>query len=330
MGSRAPRLTVFNHKGGVGKTTLTANLAFAMAELGIRVLLVDSDPQGNLTAHLVEESVVNDLLDNSDSEAGRTVWSALKPIVEADGDIRDIDPIEMAGGIYLAPGDIRLAEFERELSDFWADCFQRKPKGFRGASALSRVVDQLAARVGAQIVFYDTGPNIGPLNRAILLDCDYFVVPAACDLFSLRAMKTLGHTLAGWVQEWKNVSDFAPDGVALIKGRPHPLGYVTQRFRVYGGEPTTAYAKLLPRLEKAMQEDVLEVLRRIDPALVANATAPLRIGEVKDMGQLANASQQKGVAIWNTDSGTAEQRAAARVPFVELANSILQRIGIVT
>ena len=64
QGPRAcPRLALFNHKGGVGKTTLTTNLAFAFSELPLRVLLVDADPQGNLTAHLVEESVVDDLLD---------------------------------------------------------------------------------------------------------------------------------------------------------------------------------------------------------------------------------------------------------------------------
>jgi len=49
----APRLSVFNHKGGVGKTTLTVNLACAIAEAGHRVLLVDSDPQCNLTSYLV-------------------------------------------------------------------------------------------------------------------------------------------------------------------------------------------------------------------------------------------------------------------------------------
>ena len=86
------RLALFNHKGGVGKTTLTVNFAFALAARGLKVLLVDSDPQCNLTSYLVEDSVVNDLLDNSDSDHGQTLWTALKPIVESSGLVRPITP----------------------------------------------------------------------------------------------------------------------------------------------------------------------------------------------------------------------------------------------
>lgn len=192
----AKRLAIFNHKGGVGKTTLTVNIASAIASLGKNVLLVDSDPQCNLTSYLVEESVVDDLLDNSDGHAGRTVWSAVKPIVEATGELRDIEPFQLSKPrLFLLPGDIRLSEFEVELNQFWSDCFQRRLKGFRGTMALSALVDHVCNSANIDAVFFDSGPNIGALNRVILLDCDYFIVPAACDVFSVRALKTLGHTL---------------------------------------------------------------------------------------------------------------------------------------
>jgi cellulose biosynthesis protein BcsQ len=69
----AKRIAIFNHKGGVGKTTLTLNIAAALASLGRRVLLVDSDPQCNLTSYVLEGSVVDDLLDNSDTAKGQTI-----------------------------------------------------------------------------------------------------------------------------------------------------------------------------------------------------------------------------------------------------------------
>src|SRR5215472_8976594 len=155
-----PRLTIFNHKGGVGKTTLTFNIADALASLGKKVLLVDSDPQCNLTAYLVTEEVVNDLLDNSDKPSGGTLWSAVKPIVESTGDMKPVTPLEVSD-IFVLPGDIRLSEFEQELSDMWGDCFQRKQRGFTGSTALSRLVDHIVAEHKIDFVFYDVGPNIG-------------------------------------------------------------------------------------------------------------------------------------------------------------------------
>ena len=221
---RVPRLVLFNHKGGVGKTTLTVNLALAFGSLGKRVLLVDADPQGNLTSHLIEDAVVDNLLDKSDSAQGRTVWSALSHLVDGSGDIQVVEPLERGHGVFLIPGDIRLAEFEATLSTFWAECFQRRTRGFRGTLALSRVVSAAAAEIGADLVLYDCGPNIGPLNRVVLLDSDFFAVPAAADLFSLRATKTLGHSLTEWISEWRTISELAPVGMDLPAGNAEALG----------------------------------------------------------------------------------------------------------
>ena len=326
--ARAPRLAVFNHKGGVGKTTLTVNLSCAIAELGLRVLLVDSDPQCNLTAYLVEETVVNDLLDNSDSANGSTLWSALKPIVEGTGEPKFVQPIELPNGVALLAGDIRLAEYEAELPPFWGECFQKRSRGFRGTTALSALINSIAISNNVDIIMYDTGPNIGPLNRTILLDCDHFIIPAACDLFSLRAIKTLGHTLSAWITEWRTLQDLAPENLYLLPGAPKLIGYVPQRFRVYASKPSLAYAELLPRIEKSVKEDVVTVLERLGHDLVSCAKSPLRLTEIKDFGALANSAQQQGVALWNANAGTPEQRADARACFMDFATNVLKRVGL--
>jgi len=194
---KSKRIAIFNHKGGVGKTTLTVNIASALSELGKTVLLVDTDPQCNLSAYVVEELVLNDLLDHSDSDTGATIWSAVKPISEASGDIHTIKPISWLKKSQLIPGDVRLSEFEPDLDQFWNECLLRKIRGFRGTAAISSLVNNIASEYGADFVFYDSGPNIGSLNRIILLDCDYFIVPAACDLFSIRALKTLDEHSSG-------------------------------------------------------------------------------------------------------------------------------------
>jgi cellulose biosynthesis protein BcsQ len=320
---RACRIAIFNHKGGVGKTTLTVNVAAALAEQGKRVLLVDSDPQCNLTSYLVEEDVVNDLLDRSDTEEGTTLWSALKPIVEATGSARIFPPLERLAGVFLVPGDIQLSQFELELVTLWGDCFQRKPRGFRGTTSLSHVVNQTAAVIDADFVFYDAGPNIGALNRVILLDCDYFIVPAACDLFSIRALKTLGHSLVNWIGEWRTLTELAPDNAPLMAGWPKFMGYIPQRFKVYGGRPSADYAKYLPRIERQILSDVVTVLQRLDPEL---ATGAVQLGQVKDFGSIAAASQAQGLPMMQVDSGSPEQREEARSTFSKIARKIIERV----
>jgi cellulose biosynthesis protein BcsQ len=320
---KAPRIAIFNNKGGVGKTTLTINIASAIAEQGFKVLLVDSDPQANLTSHFIEDSVVDDLLDKSDTETGKTIWSAIKPVVEGYGGVITIQPIPLAKHRFLLPGDIRLSRLENELGQFWTDCFQRRIKGYRGTTVLSTLIDRVVKKYDIDFIFYDSGPNVGPLNRIILLDCDYFIIPAAYDLFSLRGIKTLGQTLAEWITEWRTIIDLAPDGVELLPGMPKLLGYLPQRFRTYARRPSYQYSKFFPLIEKQIRSEIYVVLRRIDEKLAPFSPSILKLGEIKDFGSLATASQIDGVSIYEV--GTPDQKELAREAFKQVAMKIIER-----
>src|ERR1700690_2382085 len=147
---RAKRIAIFNHKGGVGKTTLTVNLAAALAEKNKRVLLLDADPQCNLTSYLLADEDVDSLLDNSDGEKGETIWSAVKPVVEGSGSIRIVKPIKTSTELcWIVPGDLRLSELEQELGTFWSDCVQERIKGFNGTAVLSVLAQRLATSLDA-------------------------------------------------------------------------------------------------------------------------------------------------------------------------------------
>ena len=73
-------LSVFNNKGGVGKTTLTYHLSHALSELGHRVLMIDADPQCNLTIYSVPEDKIHDIWEVEDPfiDEGRRHGSPLK------------------------------------------------------------------------------------------------------------------------------------------------------------------------------------------------------------------------------------------------------------
>lgn len=320
------RLALFNHKGGVGKTTLTVNLAAALAESGKSVLLIDSDPQCNLTSYLLDDRTVDQLLDNSDGKTGETIWSALKPVVQGKGDPIDVGVYETSiRDLNLLPGDIRLSDFEEELSTFWSESFQRKVRGFNGTAALSTLVDTLQQAYTADYVFYDTGPNIGPLNRAILLDCDFFIVPGACDLFSVRALKTLGRTLTSWISDYNTLRTLAPDDTNLLPGKPRFLGYIPQRFKVYGHGMARQHSHYFARFTRQIYSDLMVPLRRIDPALSPDTASEAKLGEVKDFASLVQAAQGQRVPLWLVTGPNATLAFESHAVFKSLAAAVLDR-----
>jgi hypothetical protein len=274
----------------------------------------------------VADEVVDDLLDNSDSPGGKTVWSALKPVAEGTGDVRPIRPIEPGHrNLFLLPGDIRLSEFEVELADFWGECLQRRIRGFRGTAALSALVNRTSQNLDADYVLYDAGPNIGPLNRVILLDCDYLIVPVAYDLFSVRALKTLGHTLKKWITDWRTILQLAPEETYLLPGRPIFIGYVAQGFRIYRGTVASHHHKWVSRIERGIFSDVIAVLRTIEPSLAPRAPSYYKLGEIQNLGSLVPASQAQGVPIYKVDAGTPDQKDRAGSLFTSIASKIVER-----
>lgn len=323
---KKPRLTLFNHKGGVGKTTLTVNLAFALADAGNKVLLVDSDPQCNLTSYLVAADVVDKWLDESESSKGKTVWSALRPLLEAGKEIKHVVPHERSKNVFLLPGDIRLSDYELSLQQAWLDCLQRKIRGFAETTALSRLVDTCALALGADYVLYDVGPNIGPLNRAILLDCDFFIVPAACDYFSTRALKTLGHSVVSWIRDWDVIAQLAPTEVPLLNGRPAYLGYVLQRFRMYGGDISSNYQDYARQLDRHSYSDVAAVLKEADESLAPGSLSQFKLGQIKDFTSLATLGQQQGLAMADVQGGTQYMKDQAKLAFKGFAEKVTDRI----
>lgn len=319
------RITIFNHKGGVGKTTLTVNIASAIAARGKSVLLVDSDPQCNLTSYLLADGDVDDLLDHSEDPEGATIWSAVKPIFDRIGVGKHVKPISI-GDLRLIPGDIKLSEFEEMLSEAWTDSFRRRLGGLQAVTAISTLVDDLSAESDIDYVFFDTGPNIGPLNRVLLLDSDFFIVPVACDLFSVRALATLGTALSKWITDARTIAALAPDGAPVLPGRPTFLGYIPQRFKVYGQTMAQQPARYFRQIRRRVYSDVSNVLRTIDKDLAPPASIDPRVGAVKDFASLAQASQRDGVPIWACESYTRpDEQREAKAAFDLIAKYVLDK-----
>lgn len=325
---RSPkRLVLFNHKGGVGKTTLTVNLAHALVDAGKRVLVVDTDPQCSMSSFFLEEKYLDKLLDESESPDGATLWSALKPVSEGTGPPNKIVPVKIKEGLFLAVGDIRLAEFETSLSDGWNLCLTRNRRGYVCTSALSNLVDNIAESTQAEFIFFDAGPNIGPLNRAVLLDCTHFIIPAACDLFSTRALKTLGYALSDWVSTWQRISEMAPDGTRLLAGRPKLLGFIPQGFRIYREKMADSPLSVLDELESRVIDFVWKPLQKAYNLSAKERPLKMKLGEVKSFGTLVGHGQEEGSPIWEVSGGNSQSKIEAQRIFRNLAKKVSEIVG---
>ena len=317
------RITIYNHKGGVGKTTLAVNIAFALSSLGKSVLLVDSDPQCNLTSYLLPDDVVDDLLNHSSDQDGRTIWSAVKPVIDGTDSVRLVDVTEI-GDVALLPGDIRLSEFEEFLGDTWADGFKRRIGALRATSSISYLISSLVSQRDFDFVFYDTGPNIGPLNRVLLLDSDFFIVPVACDLFSTRALATLGQIVKKWIIDAETIDAIAPDGAMVLNGRPEFLGYIPQRFKVYGQAMTREADSYHKTIKSRVHKDVSSVLRKIDKKLAPPRSIDPVVGKVQDLASIVQTAQREGVPIWDCSASANPLKRTARKSFFQIAKYIVR------
>lgn len=170
------RTVVFNQKGGVGKSTITCNLAAISAHQGLRTLVIDLDPQGNSTRYLLGETA--DAAE--DEEPLPTVADffdqTLKFSVRPRGTIDFIvqTPFE---NLHVMPSSPLLEEMHAKL--------ESRYKIYKLRDALAEVEDRYDQ------IYIDTPPAMNFYTRSALIAAEGCLIPFDCDDFSRRALYTL-------------------------------------------------------------------------------------------------------------------------------------------
>jgi cellulose biosynthesis protein BcsQ len=296
----------FNNKGGVGKTTLVANLAAELAlNFGAKVLVVDADPQCNLTQYVFgeDENIAIYSQDNPES-----IYSVIRPISMGRGYSEKL-PFRksLAFGFDVVIGDPRLALQEDLLAQDWRDARGGGMRGIRTTFVFAEVVRQ-AKLLEYDFVFFDMGPSLGAINRAVLLAMDYFVVPMSIDIFSVWAMKNIGTTVSVWQKELATGMKLAEEPSELAElvrnWRLRFLGYVTQQHKERSG-----YDK-----EAGEEGEEIKVRRRVQAYEEIGASFPAEVsknlkdfynpddlnphlGDIRHLGSLAPRSQSQHVPM---------------------------------
>ncbi len=268
---------LFNHKGGVSKTTTAFNLGWMLADKGQRVLLVDCDPQCNLTGMVLGFKGAEEFAEVYEKGGIRNIRDGLAPAFESRP--VPLEPViceEVSGqsNLFLMPGHIGLAEYEvtlgiaQELSGSLVT-LQNLP------GSLHHLFNITAEKYNIDIVIIDMSPSLGPINQNLMMTSDYFIVPMAPDYFSVMATESLASTLP----KWKAWSDAAKIQVALTSASyPYPdnnpkfIGTIIQKYRLRSGStPSAAFQKWIDEINEGVRTTLIPALEKCGMLLDAKA-----------------------------------------------------------
>jgi cellulose biosynthesis protein BcsQ len=273
-------ISVFNNKGGVGKTTLTFHLANCLAEMGHKVLLVDVDPQCNLTIQCLEEEVIHEIWETEDayiddfkaarSKASqehfaaalgksRTIHFLLKPTEDGVSDIENLPPPKrLTANLALIPGRLSMHLYEDKLARRWSDLYQGDPLAIRTATRIRELAHEYATQFGYDLVVVDTSPSLGTLNKVVISTADGFLIPCAPDLFSVYGIRNIGKALGLWKREFDTIYQLLSEAKrsAFPEKFVRLLGYTIYNAKRYSSQSNRwnlaagqlNYAKQLPRV----------------------------------------------------------------------------------
>ena len=164
----AKSIAVFNQKGGVGKTTTVVNLAYCLASMGNKILMVDIDPQGNTTSGIgINKSnlkkTIYDVLINGDNP--------LEAVIETEYENLKILP----SSVQLAAAEIELTQEDRRELKLKDSIELLKPE--------------------YDYIFIDCPPSLGLLSVNALSAVDSVIIPVQCEYYALEGVSQLMNTI---------------------------------------------------------------------------------------------------------------------------------------
>lgn len=253
------KICLFNHKGGVSKTTTTYNLGWKLARIGKKVILVDADPQCNLTG-LVLGDDFDDFYINRPKD---NLKAGIAPAFEAT-------PIPLSAincfqipentNLYLVPGHIALSEYEVPLS-ISHQLSNTIPTLKNLPGAMNSFLELVAEKYDADYIIIDMNPSLSSINQNLFCLSDFFMVPTSPDYFSVMAISSLSSVLPKW-EKWAKMARvaFSDSSYPFPTTSTKFLGTIVQNFTIRNGEPTEAFQKWIDEVAMAVNETLLPAI----------------------------------------------------------------------
>lgn len=318
----AKKVALFNNKGGVSKTTTCFNLGWMLASRGKKVILVDADPQCNLTGMVLDLSGEDALADFYLNNPGRNLKQALEPAFKSRPvPLTPVECVPVAGreNLYLIPGHVSLAEDETSLGI--SQQLSESLLGLRNLpGSFSHLFNITAEKYDADYVLIDLSPGLGAINQNLVSTADFFLVPCSPDVFSVMAIDSLARVIPVWLRWAERASK-----LDALRDADYPfpapslkfLGVLVQRFRIKNRKPTEAFQNYFDKLNEVVKDVLVPAL--FQESVMLEQRKYLEAG-MDDHYQLAQ------IQDFNTLIATSQE---VRKPVFELTQNDLRSAGVV-
>ena len=303
----AKKIIFFNHKGGVSKTTTAYNLGWMLADLGHRVMLVDADPQCNLTALMFADSNAFENYYFENSTKFNNIKDGVKAAFEGKPEpIRAINCIRATGNdnLFLIAGHADLSEYDASLS------FAQTSSGTLYSlqnlpGAFNELIRLTSSKYDIEYVLIDLNPGLSAINQNLFSLSDYFLIPTNPDPFSVMAINTLSNVLPRWTSWMEQMRPiFENASYPLAETTPKMLGFIVQRFNIRKGIAARPFRNNIEEVQNIVLNKLVPALRKKNMLLEAQAYADVNIdtdysiAEIPDFQSLVQRSQIAGVPVF--------------------------------
>jgi chromosome partitioning protein len=273
-------VSVINYKGGVGKTTVTANLGAELAFRGYRVLLIDLDPQASLTFSFFRPPEwTRDLAEKL------TIKRWFDEFIAGQGDTELSDLIIAPSNVkaQLKHPDGRLDLIASHLGLINVDLLLAPQLvGMGPAQAKTRwlqVHGRLAAGLADaafshyDLALIDCPPNFNIVTKTAIVASSHILVPSRADDLSTLSITYLIRNVDGLVEDYNDYVRMPPKAPgAFAEIHPTILGVVFTMVKIYGGEPTSTNQEFITRVRRELDVPTFDTTIRSNQRLHADAT----------------------------------------------------------
>lgn len=298
------KIALLNHNGGVSKAAIAFNLGWMLTLKGKKVILVDADPQCNLTMMALGETGIGETY-----PIYPDIKTGLAPSFEAQPQaIEAIDciPLGNRDRLFLLPGHVGFSEYEVTLGI--AQELSRSIQALRNLpGSIADLLEKTGHKYDADYMLIDMSPGLGSINQNVLTTSDFFIIPTNADIFSVMAIDSLANVLPKWSAWAKQASS-----LQVLQDATYPfpetttrfLGTIIQNYRIRNGKETPAFKTWIDNIEGDVSEKLVPALQRNNMLLpmrnyIQNGMSDcLTLAKIPNFNSLIGLSQESQTPVF--------------------------------